>query len=135
MPYVTALYAGVLGLLLVVLGARVTLRRTALGVSVGDGAQDSLVLAIRAHANAVEWILPMLLLLLVAELNRTGHLLLHVCGIIFVLGRIAHGVAMSSSTVATRGRVAGAALSFGIVGVLAIWNVVIFLRTALAVGA
>src|SRR4051794_33196375 len=135
MPYVTAFYAGLLGLLLVVLGGRVSTRRRALGVGIGGGAHESLALSIRAHANAVERISPVPVLLLIAELNRASHLFLHVCGALFVLARIAHALGMSRSPGASRGRMIGAALTFIIVAVLAISDVVIALRTALAVGA
>jgi len=65
----TALYAGVLGLFLLALGARVSLLRSKLRVGMGHGNDVHLARAIRVHGNAVEWIVPMLLLFLVAELD------------------------------------------------------------------
>jgi uncharacterized membrane protein YecN with MAPEG domain len=78
LPSVTALYAGLGALLLIALGARVSMLRRRFKVGLGDGGHVELQRAIRAHANAIEWLLPGLLLLLVAELTRAAPLLLHV---------------------------------------------------------
>src|SRR5271167_2241798 len=52
---VTGLYAGLLVLLLLVLGVRVTLLRSKLRVGTGHGNDPLLARAIRVHGNAVEW--------------------------------------------------------------------------------
>ncbi|HYT98291.1 MAG TPA: MAPEG family protein, partial [Casimicrobiaceae bacterium] len=62
MPAIAAFYAGLTGLLLVVLALRVSARRMRLKVGLGDGGDELLRRAIRVHANAVEWALPILLL-------------------------------------------------------------------------
>ena len=97
MPAITALYAALCALLLVVLGVRVMLALPAHSASASAtaataGAGSS---AIRVHANAVEWALPVLLLLLVAELNRASPLLLHAAGIALVVGRVLHAIGLS----------------------------------------
>ncbi|HXU55673.1 MAG TPA: MAPEG family protein, partial [Casimicrobiaceae bacterium] len=83
-------------------------------------------------ANAVEWGLPVLLLLLVAEENRASPLLLHVCGIAFILARVMHAAGLSRSSGHSVGRFAGIGLTWLVLIVLAVWNVVTFLRPALA---
>jgi uncharacterized membrane protein YecN with MAPEG domain len=80
---VTALYAGLCALLLLVLAAQISRHRMTLKVGLGDGGHPPLMRAVRVHGNAVEWMLPMLLLLLIAELNHASQWFLHACGIVF----------------------------------------------------
>lgn len=132
MPFVTALYAGIFALLLLALAVLVSRRRRRLGVGLGAGGDAELERAIRVHANAVEWGLPLLLLLLIAEENRAPPVLLHVCGIVFILARVIHAVGLSRHSGRSTGRVVGSALNWTVLAVLAVWNIVAFLRPALA---
>src|SRR5438552_15823356 len=61
---ITALYAGVLGILLVVISARVSVLRAKFKVMFGDGGQEALTRAIRAQGNCTEYV-PLALLLIV----------------------------------------------------------------------
>jgi uncharacterized membrane protein YecN with MAPEG domain len=131
MPYVTALYAGLSGVLLLVLGARVSQLRRRFGVGIGDGGNPALARAIRVHGNAVEWLLPALLLLLVAELNRAAPLLLHAAGAAIVVGRVLHAAGLSGATGYSFGRFAGSGISWLAVLALALWNLWAFLRVAM----
>src|SRR5437899_386829 len=88
MPVITAFYSGLIGLMLLVLAIPVSRLRHSLKVGLGDGGNMRLARAIRAQANTVEWALPTLLLLLLAELNRAPLLALHACGIALVVGRV-----------------------------------------------
>lgn len=63
----TALAAAVLGLLVVVLAARVSVLRVRHKVSLGDGDNRELARAIRAHGNTVEFV-PLFLIMLLAVL-------------------------------------------------------------------
>ena len=131
MPAVTALYAALIALLLIVLGLRVVALRRRHRVGIGDGGQGGLQRAIRVHANAVEWGLPVLLLLLVAELNRASPLLLHVAGIALVAGRVLHALGLSSRTGISFGRTGGMVLTVAALAALAIYDLNAFLRTLL----
>jgi uncharacterized membrane protein YecN with MAPEG domain len=131
MPAITALYAGLAGVLLVVLAALVSLKRRRHGIGLGDGDNRELQRAIRAHGNAVEWLVPAVLLLLVADLNRAGPVLLHLCGLAIVVGRVLHAIGLSRSGGPSFGRMMGSALSWGAVAVLAVWNVWAFVRLLL----
>ena len=126
---VTALYAGLCALLLLVFAGLISRHRMKLRVGLGDGGHPPLTRAVRVHGNAVEWMLPMLLLLLIAELNHASHLLLHVCGLAFVAARIAHAVGLSGSAGESAGRKVGTVVSWLVIGVLAIVNIVDFVRT------
>jgi uncharacterized membrane protein YecN with MAPEG domain len=128
---VSALYAGLCALLLLVFAAQISRYRMKFRVGLGDGGNADLARAIRVHGNAVEWMLPMLLLLLVAELNHTSHWLLHLCGIAFVLARIAHGIGLSRRSGESPGRKLGTVVSWTVIAVLAIVNIVDFVRTML----
>ncbi|MGH8798704.1 MAG: MAPEG family protein [Casimicrobiaceae bacterium] len=132
MPMISALYAGVFALLLLALAVLVSRRRRRMGIGLGAGGDAQLERAIRVHANAVEWGLPLLLLLLIAEENRAPHLLLHACGIAFILARVLHAVGLSRRSGHSIGRIYGSALTWVVLAVLAVWNIVAFLRPALA---
>jgi uncharacterized protein len=131
MPAITALYAGLVGVLLIVLAALVSLQRRRHKVGLGDGGNRELQRAIRVHGNAVEWAVPAVLLLLVAELNRAPSLLLHACGIAIVVGRLLHAVGLSRSAGISFGRFVGSGLSWGALALLALWSVWAFVRLAL----
>ena len=129
MPAITGLYAALMAFLLIVLGLRVVALRRRHRVGIGDGGQGRLQQVIRVHANAVEWALPVLLLLLVAELNRASAMLLHVAGLLLVVGRLMHAAGLSMRTGASLGRVGGMALTLAALAMLAVFDLLAFLRT------
>ena len=131
MPAIAAFYAGLTGLLLIVLALRVSLLRMRLKVGLGDGGDETLRRAIRVHANAVEWALPILLLLALAELNRAPPLLLHACGIALLIGRVTHALGVSRQSKSS-GRFVGIGLNSAALIVLAIWDILAFVRLAFA---
>jgi uncharacterized protein len=131
LPAITAFYAALLCLLLVALALPVSRLRMKERIGIGDGGNPELARAIRAHANAVEWVLPLLLLMLIAELNRAPALLLHACGIVLVVARVLHATGLRGSAVRSSGRTVGAGLTYVTVIVLALWNLWAFARLAL----
>ena len=128
---VTALYAGLYALLLLVLAGQVSRYRMQFKIGLGDGGNTQLMRAVRVHGNAVEWMLPMLLLLLIAELNHASHLFLHGCGILFLVARVAHAIGLSGRSGESGGRMVGTAVSWLVIGVLAGWNILAFVRTVI----
>jgi len=127
----TGFYAGLLVLLLLVLAGRVSLLRGRHGVSLGHGNEPNLVRAIRVHANAVEWALPMLMLFLAAELDGANRTFLHGCGVLFVVSRLAHAMGLSRTSKSSSGRFWGMAGSYIVIVLLAGWNIVAFARMGL----
>src|SRR5512145_12582 len=123
MPHVTALYAGLIGVLLLVLGALVSRKRRAFKVGIGDAGNQELQRSIRVHGNAIEWALPGILLLLVAELNRAHPLMLHFAGFAIVVGRVLHAAGLARYAGVSFGRFVGSALSWTALAVLAVWCV------------
>src|SRR5437763_4955983 len=95
---VSALYAGLLALMLLALAGRVSLLRGKLHIGMGHGNDLILARAIRAHGNAVEWVLPTLALLLIAAIAGANRTLLPLCGITLVASRIAHATGLSRTS-------------------------------------
>ena len=97
MPAIAALYAALVVLLLLVLAIPISRLRRSRGIGLGDGGDRELARAIRVHANLLEWGLPAIVLLLVAELTRAPVVLLHGCGIVLLVGRGLHALGLSRS--------------------------------------
>lgn len=91
---ITSIYASLAALLIVRLSLSVIKLRRKNRVSVGDGGNEQLQLAIRTHANAVEYIPITLLLLLTLELNGAPTILIHVLGATLLIGRILHAMGL-----------------------------------------
>ncbi|NDJ58021.1 hypothetical protein GWD52_13640 [Enterobacteriaceae bacterium 4M9] len=87
---VSALYAVLGALILIKLSYDVVRLRTLYRVSYGDGGFTELQSAIRAHGNAVEYIPIALLLLLLLEMDGAETWMVHLCGLMMILGRIMH---------------------------------------------
>ncbi len=86
----SAIYVGVLTLLMLVLGARVSLLRQKYRVSMGSGEQPVLTRALRVFGNFTEWVPLILLGLVLCELVGAPALLIHLVGIGLIVGRLSH---------------------------------------------
>jgi len=117
---VTPLYAGLLALLLLVLSIRVIRRRGSEKISIGDGGDTSMARLIRGHANFTEYVPLALLLMLMLEMSHFSIYVLHGLGIALLIGRLIHGYALSFTSQFMFGRVAGAALTFFVIGIEAL---------------
>lgn len=131
MPSVTALYAGLCALLMAALALRVTSRRQQFRIGMGDDNNAALRVAVRAHANAVEYIPIALILLLLAELNGAAASVLHAAGSLFFGGRLAHvwGFVHAGGGY-SRLRVAGIASNLVVILALAALNIAYALKGA-----
>lgn len=111
--FVTPLYAGLLTLLFVLLSLRVvSLRRS--GIAFGDNGDVGVVRIVRAQANFAEYVPLALLMMGFLEVGRHSIYVLHALGVILVIARLLHGSALSFGWQPRRARVAGAALTFGV---------------------
>ena len=117
---VTPLYAGLLAFLLLVLSIRVIRRRGSEKISIGDGGDTSMARLIRGHANFTEYVPLALLLMLMLEMSHFSIYVLHGLGIALLIGRLIHGYALSFTSQFMFGRVAGAALTFFVIGIEAL---------------
>jgi len=120
-----SVYAGVNLLILFFLAFGVVKARQTHKVALGDGGNPAVLQAMRAHANATEYIPAALVGLgLMAILDPVPVLWVQVLGGVFTIGRILHGVGLSGSGGVSFGRMTGTVLTWlgfiGIGGVL-IW--------------
>jgi uncharacterized protein len=87
---VTPLYALPLAAIYLILWMRVTMVRSAAGVSIGDGGNKELLQRIRQHGNCAEWSSFVLILMMLAEGMNAPDLYVHISGALLLIGRIAH---------------------------------------------
>jgi uncharacterized protein len=107
--FVTPLYAGLLTLWFLLLSVRVMkLRRS---VPFGDNGDIGVTRIVRAQANFAEYVPLALLLMGFLEVTRFSIYLLHAFGVILVVARLLHGLALSFGWQPRFGRVAGAGLT------------------------
>ena len=66
---ITALYAGILSLIMVALAINVTIHRAKLRVPMGDGGNAIMLRMIRLHGNAVEYLPLAFVLMAIYEIN------------------------------------------------------------------
>ena len=124
-PQVTVLYAGLLGLVAVVLAALAGSKRGAAQVSVGDGGDADLLLAMRRQANFVEGVPLLLILYALLEMNGVGDTAMHVLGATLVVARIAHAMGLKAEMQNVL-RLIGAAGTALLTVVSSIWAIVLF---------
>ncbi|MBL8659277.1 MAG: MAPEG family protein [Rhodospirillales bacterium] len=108
--YVTALYAAILALILLVLSMRVIAVRRRSRVAIGDGGDDTLARRIRAQGNFTEYVPIALILMLAAEQAGPPAWMLHALGVALVVGRITHAWSLSAHSIP--GRTIGMSLTF-----------------------
>jgi uncharacterized protein len=109
--HAVALYVGLNIIILLALILLVIGQRRAHKVALGDGGHQSLKLAIRAHANAVE-VMPLALIGLVALANvGAAAVTVHILGLALTIGRALHAYGLSNDEGTSFGRMAGMALS------------------------
>lgn len=94
---VAAIYAVVVALMMLALAFRVTGFRRSERIGLGDRGNRDLQVAVRSHANLVEYAPVFLLLLFIGELNGVTATWLHGAGSLFVLSRFAHAWGMAAS--------------------------------------
>lgn len=117
---VTPLYTALLALWLLVLSVRVIQQRRLSHVSRGTGGNTALERAIRGQANFVEYVPLALLMLLILELARFSIYLLHLLGLILLIGRFLHGYAFAFTPRFRLGRVFGTALTYAVLAIEAV---------------
>lgn len=116
---VTLPTAALCGLLLVILGLRVSDLRRSGKVSLGDGGDPALLARIRAHGNFAEHAAIALVLIAAIELATGATLLLTIVAVAFVVARVAHAIGMERPA-PNIFRVAGTAGSWTVIAVLSI---------------
>lgn len=120
---ISALYVALLGLLLLGLACLVIRQRVQHRVLFGEGNPDalSLKLAIRAHANAVEFVPITLLLLFFCELAGMQAMAVHAAGLSLLIARLLHAFGLSRRHGRSPGRAVGALVQFLLLLILPLW--------------
>ena len=108
---VVAFYAGLNGLIALVLAFLVLRQRRRFRVGIGSGGHPALEQAMRAQANFVEYAPLILLLLLFLALTGLATAWLHALGVALTLGRALHAWGLSTKPGWSPGRFFGTALT------------------------
>lgn len=109
---VTSLYAGLTGLLFLVLSYRVVKNRVRAKVGLGAGEDPGLERAIRVQGNLAEYAPIVLVLMVVVESVGGSPWLLHIAGSLFLLARIFHAIGLSARSGPSSGRKVGTATTW-----------------------
>lgn len=91
-PSATLLWAGLLGLLMLMLAMRVVARRRAKGISLSDGGDAELLGRIRAFGNFTEYTPLLLILLGLIEVSGGASGFVHAAGALLFASRLGHGL-------------------------------------------
>ena len=126
----TILYAGLLGVMSIVLSSFAGSRRGKLKLSIGDGGDQELLLGIRRHGNFTEYVPLALILIGCLEANGVSSTAIHALGALLVISRICHAVGLKPDTIEGVGRLVGAAGTALITVVSSIWCIFIFVQNA-----
>ncbi|HAD30163.1 MAG: MAPEG family protein [Methylophaga sp.] len=121
---ITGMYAALAALMIVALARKVISLRRQHKVALGDGGHQDLLAAIRAHANAVEYLPIGLLLLLLLELSQGPAWLIHLLGSLFIIGRLIHANGVSKAII-TR-RIIGMQFTIWLLIIMAVLNLLAF---------
>jgi uncharacterized membrane protein YecN with MAPEG domain len=124
---VTALYTGILLVMLVVLSVYVVKGRWSNKVGLGDGANEDMLKRMRTHANFIEYVPLALLGMYLLEVTKHGAIVLHVLGIALVVARLLHAYGMNRRS-PNFGRAGGATLTLIILLVEAILLILVWFR-------
>ena len=123
MMHITLIYAGLLGLLFLLLSFWVVKRRAQFKVMIGEGEAPEMLSAIRAHGNFAEYVPLTLLLMALCELAGVGALWLHLGGGLLLAGRILHAIGIQIPKAPNKPRLFGTLffwLALGLFSVLAL---------------
>ena len=111
---ITAIYAGLLALLFVLLSVRVISLRRAGRVGLGDGGDALLARRIRVHGNFAEFVPLGLILIGLSESLGVAPMLVHGLGLALLVGRVSHAWGVSQPNEVLVFRSVGMVLTFGV---------------------
>lgn len=124
----TPLWAALLALLYIVLTVQVIRARYRTRVAIGSGGDAALERAIRAHANFAEYVPLILILLLLLELQGAWPWLVHLLGLLLLLGRASHAFGISSTEEVLIRRQIGTVATLTVLSVAALGNLAMLVR-------
>jgi len=120
---ITALYAGIMGLILFALDFHVGGMRGRKKISVYDAGDREMALAVRRQGNFIEHVPLALILIGALELSGASALGLHLLGGGLTIARIAHPFGLDYEVPTKPARIVGAALTGLVTVVASIWAI------------
>lgn len=122
---ITLFYAGLLGLVFLALAFRVVGLRRSLKVGLGSGGHEVLDRAVRAHGNFAEYVPLTLLLLALVEAGTAAPVwLVHLLGLLLLLGRLIHGFfGLNRNSGYSAGRFWGTCLNWLVIAAAAVMSI------------
>ena len=120
---VTLVTASILALICMVLAARVMHGRVKYRVAMGDADNAEMVVRMRTHANFVEYVPLILILMGILEISEANPMVLMTIGGLLVIFRVMHAFGMPRP-VPNIWRAGGALGTYLILGVVAVWGLV-----------
>jgi uncharacterized membrane protein YecN with MAPEG domain len=122
-PSITSAYLGILALLYLVLGLQVSRLRRGNKVLFGDGGNIQLRSAIRAHANFIEYVPIIALMVAMLEMSGMPPARVHLLMGALLLSRLLHPLGMYSKPGTWQfgvGRIAGILITFAVLAAAAV---------------
>lgn len=129
---ITALYAALLTLLFVVLSRNVIVYRRRRRIAIGAEGDPELLSRVRAQGNFAEYVPLAVVLVAFVEIQGLMPLLIHALGLVLLTGRLVHAVGLTRTPEDFRFRTTGMALTFVVLSVAAIANLVLSARVWLS---
>lgn len=120
---IISLYAGLLGLIYLMMSAYVIKGRFKNKVSLGDGGNNDMQKRVRVHGNFAEYVPFALVLLFLMEYNGASNLSIHVLGIILIVARLLHPIGLITKEGASNWRAGGTILTFLVLLISALYNI------------
>jgi len=99
---ITAIFTGILAVMLVVLSVRVTRSRQSKKISLSDGGDKEMTAIVRAQGNFIEYVPMALAVMALIEAMGGRHWVVYTFGILLVVARIAHAFALYSKVFPAR---------------------------------
>jgi uncharacterized membrane protein YecN with MAPEG domain len=120
---ITAVYAALAGVMVLVLARHVVKARWRHKTSLGIGTDPGMERAVRMHANFVEYVPLAMLLMLLAEVNGAPVAALHAGGGVLLASRVLHAWGLSRSSTNSFGRYWGTAGTWVVTLLLSAGNI------------
>lgn len=124
----SAVFAGVIAVLMLFLAYRVSTFRLKYKKGMGHNEDPDFEAAVRAHGNLVEYAPIALILLVVGELNGVNIQVIYWVGLVFVVGRLLHAWGMVKGRGGTHtARLLGSVFSWLailVMAVIVVWNAI-----------
>ncbi|MEM7183167.1 MAG: MAPEG family protein [Spirochaetota bacterium] len=125
---VTPIYSIVLAIIFILLSVRTLLLRGKLKIAVGDGGNLQMLRAMRAHANFIEYVPLVLILMILLELSKAPSPWIHTTGACIVIGRISHLFGISQLKENYLFRRLGMGMTFTSLSIAIFYHILIYLK-------